>query len=75
MLFREYSGVGISCLFMTGLLGNSLVFPVRCQNMCLVGTLTIRGLLSSLVSSFVRTFLHHRNLKSLLVAGNWGLEA
>ena len=48
---------------MTGLLGNSLLFAerlgvsllfsVRRQNMCLVGTLTIRGLLSSLVPSSV----------------------
>ena len=45
--------MGNSCLFMTGLLGNSLLFAkrlgvsllfsVRRQNMCLIGTLTIRG--------------------------------
>ena len=34
-------------------LRDSLLFPVRRQNMCLVGTLTIRGLLSSLVPSSV----------------------
>ena len=52
MLFCEYSDVGISCLFISRL-GVSLLFPVRRQNMCLVGTLTIRGLLSSLVPSSV----------------------
>ena len=44
--------LGKSLLFVERL-GVSLLFSVRRQNMCLVGTLTIRGLLSSLVPSSV----------------------